>query len=59
MFVMGSEAARRIAKAHADFDIIVVEPGTNGHFRIWIEETLRQSVEIDAATAASDDVRYF
>jgi thiamine biosynthesis lipoprotein len=56
-FVLGSEAARRIAKQRDDLAIIVVEPGTNGHFLIWIEESLRASVTLDPASP--DEIRFF
>lgn len=59
LFVLGSEKARRIAKARDDIAIIVIEPAAGGHFLIWIEDSLRKNVEIDAATTASCDIRYF
>lgn len=59
LFVLGSEKARRIAKARDDIAIIVIEPAAGGHFRIWIEDSLRKNVEIDTATTASSDIRYF
>jgi len=59
LFVLGSEKARRLAKARDDIAIILIEPAAGGHFLIWIEESLRKNVEIDAATTASDEVRYF
>ena len=59
LFVMGSKEARRIAKTRDDIAIIVVDPSTHGHFLIWAEESLRNRVDIDAATTASDEVRFF
>jgi thiamine biosynthesis lipoprotein len=59
LFVLGSERARRLAKARDDIAIIVIEPAAGGRFQIWVEESLRKNVEIDAATTASADVRYF
>lgn len=59
LFVLGPAKARRIAKSRDDIAIIVIEPAAGGHFLIWIEDSLRKNVEIDAATTASDEVRYF
>jgi thiamine biosynthesis lipoprotein len=59
LFVLGSEKARRLAKARDDIAIIVIESAAGGRFLIWIEDSLRQKVEVDAATASSADIRYF
>lgn len=59
LFVLGSARSRQLAKARDDIAIIVVEPAAGGRFLIWIEESLRKNVEIDAATRASADIRYF
>jgi thiamine biosynthesis lipoprotein len=59
LFVLGSEKARQLAKSRDDIAIIVIEPAAGGRFLIWIEESLRKNVEIDASTPASADVRYF
>jgi thiamine biosynthesis lipoprotein len=59
LFVLGSEKARQLAKSRDDIAIIVIEPAAGGRFLIWIEESLRKNVEIDAATPASADVRWF
>lgn len=59
LFVLGSAKSRQLAKARDDIAIIVIEPAAGGRFLIWIEDSLRQNVEIDAATSASADIRYF
>ena len=59
LFVLGSDDARRIAKARDDFAIILVEPARDGRFLIWIEESLRARVSVDTDTAAAHDVRFF
>jgi thiamine biosynthesis lipoprotein len=59
LFVLGPAKSRQLANARDDIAIIVVEPAAGGRFLIWIEESLRKNVEIDAATSASADVRYF
>jgi thiamine biosynthesis lipoprotein len=59
LFVLGSEKARQLAKSRDDIAIIVIEPAAGGRFLIWIEESLRKNVEIDAATPASADIRWF
>jgi thiamine biosynthesis lipoprotein len=59
LFVLGSEKARKLAKSRDDIAIIVIEPAAGGRFLIWIEESLRKNVEIDAATPASADIRWF
>ena len=59
LFVLGPAKARQLAKTRDDIAIIVVEPAAGGRFLIWIEESLRQNVEIDAATSSSADIRYF
>ena len=59
LFVLGSEKARQLAKARDDIAIIVIEPAAGGRFLIWIEEALRKNVEIDAATPAAADIRWF
>jgi thiamine biosynthesis lipoprotein len=59
LFVLGSDEARRVAKARDDIAIILVEPSGSARFLIWIEESLRASVTVDRDTAALHDVRYF
>ncbi len=59
LFVLGSAKACQLAKANDDIAIIVVEPAAGGRFLIWIEASLRENVEIDAATDSSADIRYF
>jgi len=59
LFVLGSAKSRQLAKARDDIAIIVIEPAAGGRLLIWIEESLRKNVEIDAATSASADIRYF
>ena len=59
LFVLGSEKARQLAKSRDDIAIIVIEPAAGGRFLIWIEEALRKNVEIDAATSAAADIRWF
>jgi len=59
LFVLGPAKARQLAKTRDDIAIIVVEPAAGGRFLIWIEESLRKNVEIDAATSSSADIRYF
>jgi thiamine biosynthesis lipoprotein len=57
LFVLGSEKARRIAKARDDFSIVLVEPGADGNFLIWIEESLRAALLPDPRT--SGEIRFF
>jgi thiamine biosynthesis lipoprotein len=59
LFVLGSAKACQLAKARDDIAIIVIEPAAGGRFLIWVEESLRKNVEIDAATSSSADIRYF
>lgn len=59
LFVLGSEKARAIAKAHDEFAIVVVEPRADGGFVVWVEESLRDRFKIESGTVSTITLHYF
>jgi FAD:protein FMN transferase len=59
LFVVGAEKARALAKSHDEFAVVIVEPGRNGSFVIWVEESLRARFKPESATDRDVSVRYF
>ncbi len=59
LFVLGAEKARAVAKAHEEFAVVVVEPGSNGAFIVWVEESLRDRFKVESGTSSTITVRYF
>ncbi len=59
LFVLGSEKARAIAKAHDEFAIVVVEPRDDGGFVVWVEASLRDRFKVEAGAQSTIAVRTF
>lgn len=59
LFVLGGEKARALAKSHDEFAVVIVEPGRDGSFVIWVEESLRPRFKPEAETGGNFSVRYF
>ena len=51
LFVLGPAKARALAKAHSDFDAVLVTPGPNGVDTLWVEAPLKDRITLDAAAA--------
>jgi thiamine biosynthesis lipoprotein len=49
LFVLGPAKARALARAHADFDAILVTPGAGGVDTVWVESPLKDRVVLDPA----------
>ena len=49
LFVLGPEKARALARAHADFDAVLVTPGRDGVDTVWVESPLADRVVLDPA----------
>ena len=59
LFVLGGEKARALAKSHDEFAAVIVEPGQDGSFVIWVEESLRPRFAAASETDRTIVVRYF
>ncbi|HEU4929069.1 MAG TPA: FAD:protein FMN transferase, partial [Candidatus Krumholzibacteria bacterium] len=59
LFVLGGEKARALAKSHEEFAAVIVEPGADGSFVIWVEESLRPRFKAESETNRTITVRYF
>ncbi len=59
LFVLGSDTARAVAKAHDEFAVVIVEPREGGGFVVWVEESLRDRFAIESGARGSITVRYF
>jgi thiamine biosynthesis lipoprotein len=59
LFVLGAEKAREIARSRDDLAVVLVEPGPNGDFIVWVEEQLRADVELEAESTRTYAVRFF
>jgi thiamine biosynthesis lipoprotein len=59
LFVLGSEAARRIAHERTDLAVVIVEPREGGGHVIWVEEALRAHFEPVREAENVLAVRYF
>ncbi len=59
LFVLGSQKARAIAKAHDEFAIVVVEPRSDGGTIVWVEESLRSRFTVESGTTGTISVRFF
>jgi thiamine biosynthesis lipoprotein len=59
LFVLGLDQAKRLAKRHADFDAILVEPGASEVDTVWVESTLADRFELEPAARAYFVVRIF
>lgn len=51
LFVLGPAKARALAKAHADFDAVLVTPGPDGVDTVWVESPLKDRIVLDPAAA--------
>ena len=49
LFVLGPAKARALARAHADFDAVLVTPGRDGVDTVWVESPLRDRFVLDPA----------
>ena len=49
LFVLGSLRARRKAKEHSDFGVILVEPGVAGIDTVWVESSLADRFALEPA----------
>ena len=59
LFVLGGEKARALAKSHDEFAVVIVEPGRDGSFVIWVEESLRPRFTPESERDRDFSVRYF
>jgi thiamine biosynthesis lipoprotein len=59
LFVLGSEKARTVAKAHHEFAVVIVEPRSDGGFVVWVEESLRSRFKIEPGMQGRITLRYF
>ncbi len=58
-FVLGSEAARRIAHERTDLAVVLIEPRENGEPIIWVEEQLRSRFQLVSEAEGSHTLRFF
>lgn len=49
LFVLGPATARELARAHDDFDAVLVTPGRGGLDTVWVEAPLAKRVRLDPA----------
>ena len=59
LFVLGSEKARAVAKAHDEFAVVIVEPAPSGGYVVWVEESLRSRFKAEPGTTGTISLRYF
>jgi thiamine biosynthesis lipoprotein len=59
LFVLGSQRARALAKAYADFAAVIVEPEAGGHTVVWVEESLRARFHVEPGSTSTITVRFF
>jgi len=59
LFVLGPEAARRVASERDDFSAVLVEPRDEGGDVIWVEKDLRTRFEPADELAGKLTIRYF
>jgi thiamine biosynthesis lipoprotein len=59
LFVLGPAEARRVAKARADLDAVLVEPGGEGPDIVWIEATLKDLTDFVPAADTLFRVMWF
>ena len=59
LFVLGPTKARALAKAHADFDAVLVTPGRDGVDTVWVESPLKNRIVLDPAAAGMFHVVVF
>jgi thiamine biosynthesis lipoprotein len=59
LFVLGVNEAKRLAKRHDDFDVILVEPGAADVDTVWVERTLVDRFELEPSAHRFFVVRTF
>jgi thiamine biosynthesis lipoprotein len=59
LFVMGPEAARRLAAERDDLSVILIEPGAGGTATVWVENQLRPRFDLLEQMKPTHTVRYF
>jgi thiamine biosynthesis lipoprotein len=59
LFVLGPEEARKLARARDDLAVVLVEPGPDGDFIVWVEEQLRARIEVEDERTRTYTVRFF
>ncbi len=52
LFVLGLDAARRVAKSRDDLAAVLVAPGTGGVDTVWVERSLQDRFSLEPAAAA-------
>jgi thiamine biosynthesis lipoprotein len=58
-FVLGSEAARELARKREDLAVVLIEPQAGQADIIWVEEQLRSRFEIEPGVTRTHTVRFF
>jgi thiamine biosynthesis lipoprotein len=59
LFVLGPEAARRIAAGRDDLAVVLIEPRSGGNDIVWVEQVLRDRFQIVDELAGVLTVRFF
>lgn len=59
LFVMGPEMARELASQRPDLGVVIVVPGDNNLYTLWVEEQLRDRFSVPDALAARLSIRFF
>ncbi len=59
LFVLGTEAAKRKAKALTDIGVVLVQPGSAGVDTVWVEEQLRDRFVLEPQARAWFHVAFF
>jgi thiamine biosynthesis lipoprotein len=59
MFVLGPDAARRVAGEREDLTVVLIEPGENGKATVWVEEKLRPRFRLEDEAEGTHSVRFF
>ena len=59
LFVLGPAAARRKAKQHVDFGVVLVEPGRDGVDTVWVQSSLADRFSLEPAARALFHVNVF
>lgn len=59
LFVLGSAAARRKAKARDDIAVVLVAPGTSGVDTVWVESALKDRFVLEPSAARLFHIEFF
>jgi thiamine biosynthesis lipoprotein len=59
LFVLGPEAARRLARERADLSVVLIAPGADGKSVVWVEEALRGRFALLDAARKFATTRFF